>query len=192
MRNVFSFRRCAVLVTVACVVALCFGVSELNGTAQVRTGSLPNPTLSRHQFSTLDGRRFNLEGLRGQVVVLHFFGTWCGYSKAQARKLHELTEHGVPAGLQIFGLSVKDPLATPQSLRQFIADQHVNYPVVSQVEDDLFSKFVESRDISVPQTLIYGSDGRLVAHFNGYGKQLNEQLFETIRRELGKTQFRRD
>jgi peroxiredoxin len=179
-------------VTVACVVALCFGVSELNGTAQVRTGSLPNPTLSRHQFSTLDGRRFNLEGLRGQVVVLHFFGTWCGYSKAQARKLHELTEHGVPAGLQIFGLSVKDPLATPQSLRQFIADQHVNYPVVSQVEDDLFSKFVESRDISVPQTLIYGSDGRLVAHFNGYGKQLNEQLFETIRRELGKTQFRRD
>lgn len=188
MRKFFVFRRLpAFYLTAICAVALCFGANELNGDAQVvRTGQPPKDFLARHQFSTLDGRRLSLEALRGQVVVLHFFGTWCGYSKAQARMLSELTKEGLPQGLQIVGLSVKDPLTNPQALRQFIADQHVTYPVVGQVDDNLFSKFVESRDVSVPQTLIYGSDGRLVAHFNGYSRQVNQQIVEAIKRELGK------
>lgn len=175
-----------------CITTLSFKASSLTGNAQVKTGQLPQNSLARYQFATLDGQRVSLESMRGQVVVLHFFGTWCGYSKAQARKLHELTEKGMPEGLQILGLSVKDPLTNPQALRQFVADQQVNYPVVSQVEDSLFSKFVESRDVSVPQTLIYGSDGRLVAHFNGYSKQVNEQILGTIRIELEKQHLKND
>lgn len=144
-------------------------------------GHLPKDDLVRRQFTTLSGDRTSLQAMRGQVVVMHFFGSWCGYSKAQARVLHQLTEHGLPPGLRLIGMSVKDPRSNPELVKRYIAEQLVLYQVVDPVDDKAFVQFVNSRDISVPQTLIYDADGKLVAHYNGYSKEINESIIAIIK-----------
>jgi cytochrome c biogenesis protein CcmG/thiol:disulfide interchange protein DsbE len=149
--------------------------------AKDKTGKLPKDSVARQQLTMLDGRQFNLAALRGQVVVLDFFAIWCGHSRAHLPALTGFTEADRQRGLQILGLSVQER-TTKESLAQFIAEQKIAYPV-GLVSDPVFSSFVESRDVSVPQTLVYARDGRLAAHFNGRD---DAALVATIKRELEK------
>jgi peroxiredoxin len=148
-------------------------------------GRLPKDSLARKQFTTNHGGKASLEAMRGHVVVMHFFGSWCGASKAQARALKQLTQNGLPPGLEMLGMSVKDPRSNAELVKQFVAEQQVSYPVVEQVDDKFFSQLVNSRDVSVPQTLIFGPDGKIIAHYNGYSPQVNQDISAIVKQALG-------
>jgi thiol-disulfide isomerase/thioredoxin len=148
-------------------------------------GRLPQESAARQVLKTNAGREVSLAGLRGRVVVLQFFGSWCGASKAQARAVGRLAAEGDLAGVTFLGLAVKDARSSAALVRQFVAEQGVGYPVVEQVDDRLFSALVASRDVSVPQTLVYGPDGRLAAHFNGHGPHVGDAIKAAVRRAAG-------
>jgi peroxiredoxin len=161
-----------------------FNLRVMHGWAKVKEGQMPKPTLARQTFSTMDGKRFSLEATRGKVVVVQFFGTWCGISKRQVATNNKLLESGSADGLQLIGMAVKDSRSNSQALKQFISEQKVGYSVVSDVDDKYFVDFVDSRDVSVPQTLIYGRDGRLVAHYLGYNQQIGTEIEQKVKNEL--------
>jgi peroxiredoxin len=125
-----------------------------------------------------------LESKRGKVVVVQFLGTWCGISKRQVQSINKLKEEGQSQELQILGMSVKDPRANSQAVKQFISDQKVSYPIVADVDDKYFVDFVDSTNVSVPQTLIYGRDGRLVAHYVGFNPQVGTEIEQKVKDEL--------
>jgi hypothetical protein len=54
------------------------------------------------------------------------------------------------------------------------------------ISDPDFTRFVESKDVSVPQTLVYARDGRLIAHFSGHDDATASELAATVKRELEK------
>ena len=163
-----------------------FSIRVIQGRAEVKSGQLPKTTVARQIFDTTDGNKFSLEATRGKVIVMQFFGTWCGYSKRQVITNNKLIESGKSDELQVVGMAVKDPRSNSQAVKQFIADQKVGYPVVSEVADKYFVDFVDSRDVSVPQTLIYGRDGRLVAHYLGYNQQVGADIEQKVKNELAK------
>ena len=149
-------------------------------------GQLPKSSVARHTFTTTGGRRFTLETLRGKVVVILFFGAWCDTSRRQVESIRNLLVRYKLEGLEVVAMSVKDPRSTPQALVQFIAAQKIDYSVVQDVEDKHFVKFVDSNNVSVPQTLIYGRDGRLSAHYLGYNPHVGAELEQKIKDELAK------
>ncbi|MCI0336607.1 MAG: TlpA family protein disulfide reductase [Acidobacteria bacterium] len=153
--------------------------------AKVKIGKLPKDSVANHTLRTFDGKQFTLAGLRGQVVVLDFFAVWCGHSKQHVPTLARFGDDERQRGLQIIGLAVQDSESTSERIAQFIKEFNLTYPV-GVVQDPVFSDFVESRDVSVPQTLIYGRDGRLVAHFTGHDSKVDADLTATIKRELEK------
>lgn len=165
----------------AIALAFCFPIAE----AKPNIGKLPKDSVANYQMQTLDGRQFSLAGLRGKVVVLDFFAVWCGHSR---HHIPTMTKFGVSEqerGLQIIGLAVKDSESTKERVRKFIEDLKIKYPV-GMIHDSLFSDFVESKDVSVPQTLIYGRDGRLVAYYSGHDDKTAADIAATVDRELGK------
>jgi peroxiredoxin len=161
-------------------------VKVMQGRAEVKAGQLPKPAVARQMFSTTNGEKFSLESKRGKVVVLQFFGTWCGYSKRQVSSINKLRDSEQSPDLQVIGMSVKDPRSNTEAVKQFIGHQKVNYPVVSEVEDKHFVQFVDSTNVSVPQTLIYGRDGRLIAHYLGYNQQVGAEIEQKVKAELEK------
>jgi thiol-disulfide isomerase/thioredoxin len=160
---------------------LSIGTSE----ARAKVGKLPKDSVADHPLRTFDGKQFSLAGLRGQVVVLDFFAVWCGHSKQHIPTLTKFGETERQQGLQIIGLAVQDSESTSERIAQFIKDFKISYPI-GVIKDHVFADYVESRDVSVPQTLVYGRDGRLVAHFNGHDPKVDADLTATIRRELEK------
>ena len=161
-----------------------FSLKVIQGKAEVKPGQLPKETVARQTFSTTGGKRFNLESMHGKVVVMQFFGTWCGYSKRQIPTINKLIDNQKSSDLEVIGMSVKDPRSNLQAVKQFINDQKVGYPVVSEVDDKYFTQFINSTDVSVPQTLIYGRDGRLIAHYRGFNAQVGEEVEANVKTEL--------
>ena len=161
-----------------------FSLKVIQGKAEVKPGQFPKETVARQTFSTTDGKRFNLEAMHGKVVVMQFFGTWCGYSKRQIPTINKLIDNQKSSDLEVIGMSVKDPRSNLQAVKQFINDQKVSYPVVSEVDDKYFTQFINSTDVSVPQTLIYGKDGRLIAHYRGFNAQVGEEVEAKVKNEL--------
>ena len=164
------------VVLTSAVLLTFFSIRVIQGRAEVKAGQLPKPSVARQSFTSTDGQRFSLESKRGKVVVLQFLGTWCGVSKRQVQSINKLREEGQSEDVQVMGMSVKDPRSNSQALKQFISDQKVNYPIVSEVDDKYFVDFVDSTNVSVPQTLIYGRDGRLVAHYLGFNQQVGTEI----------------
>jgi thiol-disulfide isomerase/thioredoxin len=153
--------------------------------AKPNIGKLPKDSLANYQFQTLDGRQFSLAGLRGKVVVLDFFAVWCGHSRHHIPTMTKFGASEQERGLQVIGLAVNDAESTRDRVRKFIEEMKINYPV-AMISDSNFSDFVQSKDVSVPQTLIYGRDGRLVAYYGGHDDKTAADVAATVDRELGK------
>jgi thiol-disulfide isomerase/thioredoxin len=75
----------------------------------------------------LDGREIALGSLRGKVVLVNFWATWCGPCRAEIPDLIALQEE-YRDGLQVIGISQDE--APVDLVRRFVADHHMNYPVV--------------------------------------------------------------
>jgi thiol-disulfide isomerase/thioredoxin len=160
-------------------------ISVLRSEAKPRIGKLPKESVANHRIRTLDGQQFTLAGLRENVVVLDFFAVWCGHSREHIPTLNKFGPADYERGLQVIGLAVDDAESTPERVRKFIAETKISYPV-AMIKDPDFANYVESKDLSVPQTLVFGRDGRLVAFFNGHDANVASELTATIKRELEK------
>ena len=153
--------------------------------AKVKIGELPKDSIARRQLRMTDGRQFTLAEMHGKVVVLDFFAVWCSHSRQHIPTMTKFTEDDAKRGLQIIGLAVDDAESTPKRVAEFIQQMKITYPV-GMIEDPVFTRFVESKDVSVPQTLIYGRDGKLVAYFNGHDATIDSEITSTVKCELGK------
>lgn len=156
-----------------------------NTEAKPKIGKLPKESVANRQIRTLDGRQFSLAGLRGKVVALDFFAIWCGHSRHHIPTMTKFGDAEKEGVLQIIGLAIKDSESTEERVRKFIQEMKINYPV-GMISDPDFSDYVHSKDVSVPQTLIYARDGRLIAHFSGHDDKTAAEIAETINRELVK------
>jgi thiol-disulfide isomerase/thioredoxin len=56
----------------------------------------------------LDGRLFDLKALRGHVVIVNFWATWCSPCRAEMPRLAAFYREYHPRGLELLGLSVDD------------------------------------------------------------------------------------
>lgn len=155
------------------------------GEAKPRLGKLPKDKVARQRLTTLDGRQFSLVDMRGEVVVLNFFAVWCGHSRDQLPALGRFAGEGAGSGPRVIGLAVADEQTSAARLAQFVKDQRVSYPV-GLIDDRSFGDHINSRDVSVPQTLVYGRDGKLAAHVIGQSAETDAVLAAAVERELAK------
>src|SRR6185369_13124950 len=73
----------------------------------------PAPAVS---FTTIDGKEFKLESLKGDVVLMDYWATWCGPCKASLPHLNDISknEDYKAKGLKVFAINDKEEKATVQ------------------------------------------------------------------------------
>lgn len=75
----------------------------------------------------LHGAPVSLASLRGKVVLLNFWATWCAPCKVEMPRFVAWQKQYGPGGLQIVGVSIDD---SAQPAREFVDQMHLDYPVV--------------------------------------------------------------
>jgi cytochrome c biogenesis protein CcmG, thiol:disulfide interchange protein DsbE len=80
----------------------------------------------RYDVVTLDGMRLTPEALRGHVVLVNVWATWCGPCRAEMPLLERMAARHRARGLVVLGLSVD---RAPDAVRAYLRSRGVTYPV---------------------------------------------------------------
>lgn len=119
----------------------------------------PAPALSG---ATLDGGRFALADVRGQVVLVNVFASWCGPCRDELPLLVDAERTWSTRGLRLVGLNIRDGT---DAVRALLDDTGATGLTV--VPDPDGTRAVEWGVRGVPETFVVGRDGRLVDRRQG-------------------------
>src|SRR5262249_16842731 len=125
-------------------------------------------------FTDVDGRAIALGDLRGKVVLVNFWATWCPPCREEIPDLVAL-QAKYKDQLQILGISED---ASPEAVRPFAVANRINYPVIMEsAEIERLFPAVNA----LPTTFLVDRQGRLVQKHIG---MLNSTRTEVETRAL--------
>jgi len=104
----------------------------------------------------LDGKTISFADLKGKVVLVNFWATWCPPCRAEIPDLVKLQEK-YRDKLVILGVS-EDEDASPQEVKAFGAEQKMNYPIVMLTPE--LSKIFKGV-AALPTTFVIDPEGRI-------------------------------
>lgn len=103
------------------VIAAIFGVALVrNSQSQPQSGAAPD-----FAITTFDGQPVSLSGLRGNVVVLNFWASWCGPCRDEANALEAVWRDYQDDGVVVLGVAFAD--LDPDSVA-FMNEFGITYP----------------------------------------------------------------
>ncbi len=110
----------------------------------------------------LDGTSFDLKDLRGTVVVINFWGSWCAPCRAEAADLERVYGQTKASGVTFVGVNVKDKLSSAQAFQR---TKKLTYPSVYDRTGRVALQFRDTPPNAIPATLILDRQGRVAALF---------------------------
>lgn len=155
------------------IVAMLFIMNNTNG--EPDEGPLPpgynpaahseNPMAPDFTLPTVDGKELKLSDLKGKVVVLDFWATWCPPCRRGIPDLIELKKEYKDQGFEIVGISVdKITRGTEGRIVPFMKEYGINYPVVHG-DMSVAQKFGGIR--SIPTSFVIDRKGKIITSFVG-------------------------
>ncbi len=133
---------------------------------------------------TLDGGTIKLSNYRGKVLVMDFWATWCGPCRQETPQLARIARENSSRGLEVIGLHIDDRgKSSLEDIRKFIDSYGIGY-TVGLATDDMFTSYLGFDDDRLPQTLVFGRDGKLIKHLIGYGPSHGKVLDEAVNQAL--------
>jgi len=114
----------------------------------------PSPELS---LRTLEGRTVSLAGLRGQVVLLNFWATWCLECRPERPTLEVLHRRFGARGLAVVGVNTRE---RPLVVRNYVRELRLTFPLLLDSDGTVTGRFGV---IGLPTTFLFGRNGRAVA-----------------------------
>lgn len=131
-------------------------------------GSAQRPAVPAFGGELLDGSAFSLSQLSGSVVVLNFWGSWCGPCRAEAPELEEVYQRTRDvdggAGVAFVGVNVKDqrPLA-----EAFVTNKGLSFPSLFDPGGAVALELRQTPPNAIPSTLVLDRSHRVAAVWLG-------------------------
>ena len=152
------------------------GVNETLGEVAVTTDKDAD-----FAVTTLDGRELRLSDLRGSIVMVDFWSSWCPPCRSEAPVLVEAYERWSELGVEFVGISIWD---TEGEVRDFIRRHGIEYP--NAIDDD-GRIAVEFGVKGIPEKFFVNPEGEIVRKVNGpnTSQSLDEVLTEMSDAALG-------
>lgn len=109
---------------------------------------------------TLDGDHLDLADLRGDVVVVNIWGSWCGPCRTEMPELEQVYQATRDQGVQFVGVNIRDDR---DRARGFAASR-ISYPSIFDHASAYTQGFTDPPPPpGVPATLVVDRDGNLAA-----------------------------
>jgi cytochrome c biogenesis protein CcmG/thiol:disulfide interchange protein DsbE len=149
----------AVAVTVLAVVALL--TSALSRPPTEQASPLVGRQAPEFRLDGLGGPPVRLSDLRGQVVVLNFWASWCAECRVEQPALDATWQRFRDAGVVVVGVDFQDQTADAQ---QYLAEQGTSYPAVRDADSSTALAYGLR---GVPETFVIDPSGRVAERVIG-------------------------
>jgi len=159
-----------------CLVSICFSVSAQEW--KVKVGDqVPVFTVENKA-----GQKISSDDLKGKVVLLNFFATWCPPCREELPRLQkELWD--VLGNKEDFTILVLAREEGWDKLDPFMQSHKYSFPVFPDLNRKVFSLFAEQ---SIPRNVVLNKDGKIIYQSIGYSHKEFSDLVNLIKTELKK------
>jgi thiol-disulfide isomerase/thioredoxin len=139
--------------------------------AALSPGDVPPP------IDTVDeeGREVDLEELRGQVVLVDFWASWCGPCREELPVLEKLHRELASQGLVIVGINID---RTKKKMTRFLETRPLTFRIVHDPKLVVASRYEPP---TMPSSYLIARDGRLRHVHEGFRKSDGATIESRIR-----------
>lgn len=121
----------------------------------------------------IDGKEFDLKNLKGKVVLVDFWATWCGPCVQEIPHVKSLYEKYNKRGFEVVGISLDN---TEDAVRKFNEDKKLPWGSIFNDSQKRGESLADHYGVmSIPLAILVGRDGRVVS-LNARGPELTRLL----------------
>jgi len=132
------------------------GLGALDGRAPVVGEPAPDFALR-----TVDGRIVKLSDLRGKVVWINFWATWCAPCKQELPEIERIYNDKRDQGLEVLEVNWQEPTATAKA---YFDERKLPMPILLDTNSSVFNQY---RLQGLPDHFFIGRDGNVAALYFG-------------------------
>ena len=121
-------------------------------------------------LKTFDGQEITLSQLKGKVVLLDFWATWCGPCRESIPHLILLYKNYRESGFELVGMNVDT--GDVEVVRRYIESMDIPYPIVTTPEEVVRTY----RVTGIPATFLIDKEGKIREKMVGFNRTIAQQL----------------
>jgi len=123
----------------------------------------------------LSGKKVSLSGLKGSVVLLEFWATWCPPCRAEIPAIERLHAQYVGKGLTVLAIALDS--GGWDGVKAFVAEYKISYTVL-QGSEDVSAKYMVR---IIPSTFLIDKQGNIHNQYlGGGGSEAVEQEIKAL------------
>lgn len=109
------------------------------------------------QVTSLSGGQKARSSMKGKVVLLNFWATWCPPCKEEIPSIESLSKTMKGQAFEVFAVNLGDDAATVKS---FVTERKLSFPIYLDTKSKLASSFASQ---GIPTTYLLDKDGKFIA-----------------------------
>jgi len=126
-----------------------------------------------------DGKEVDIVNLRGKVVLVNFWATWCPSCIQELAVVQkEIIDKFKDKEFIFLPISREDPY---EKIAAFRKDREHNFPMGMDPNRKIYSKFAT---VTIPRNYVINKDGKIVYMEKGYTKELLNEMVREIEKLL--------
>jgi len=126
-------------------------------------------------LKALDGKTYKLSDLKGKVVLLDFWATWCPPCREELPIIEKLHQEFKDKNLVVLGISNEDR----QTIENFLKNNRLTFPILIDEREKVGKSY---KVVAIPRVLLIDKTGKIRKDILGYNPKNEEILRELIER----------
>lgn len=127
-------------------------------------------------FETAPGKTMKLSDLKGKVVWINFFATWCGPCRAELPHLQKEVYNKLKSEKD-FQLIILGREHSWEEINKFKTEQKFNMPFSPDPGRKVFSLYAKQ---NIPRNFIIGKDGKIAGSSTGFNEKEFAEIIEKV------------